>query len=439
MKEQKTVYIAMTADLIHHGHLNVIRKGVELGEVTIGLLTDKAITSYKRLPFLTFEQRKLIVEGLKGVAKVIPQDTLDYTENLLKLKPDFVVHGDDWQTGVQKNTRQKVLEILQSWGGQLLEVPYTKGISSSELNEAIRKAGVTPENRRGRLRRLLDAKEMVRVIEAHNGLTGLIAEKVKVRTKESLTKEFDAIWMSSLTESTARGKPDIELVSTSSRVNTIEDILEVSTKPIIYDGDSGGRIEHFVYTLRTLERMGVSAIIIEDKVGSKRNSLFGKEGGQNQDTIENFCEKINSGKKAQVTSDFMIIARVESLILEKGLDDALKRAHAYVAAGADAVMIHSKSKRFDEVKAFAKAFRMIDRDTPLIVVPSTFNHVSESELVEAGINMVIYANQLLRAAYPAMVNIAKTILRDESAKNADLECMPINEIISLIPAGERFD
>lgn len=432
---KKTVYVAMSADLIHHGHLNIIQHASQLGEVVIGLLTDEAITAYKPLPYLNYEQRKIIVENIKGVMKVIPQKTLDYTDNLKKLKPNFVVHGDDWTTGVQKDTRNQVVKTLKEWGGELVEVPYTHGISSSQYKEAQKKLGTTPELRRARLRRLLQSKKIVKIIEAHNGLTGLIVENTKV-IKNDQPEQFDGMWMSSLTDSASRGKPDIEVVTTSARVKTLEDILEVTTKPIIYDGNSGGLAEHFVFTVKTLERLGVSAIIIEDKIGLKKNSLFGKSGGQSQDSIENFCNKISAGKRAQVTSEFMVIARIESLILEQGEEDALKRATKYIEAGADGILIHSKSVEFTEVKSFCEKFRKNDIDTPIFVVPSTYNHITEDELIDAGINVVIYANQLLRSAYPAMVKVAEQILKDHSSINTNEACMPIKEIITLIPSGE---
>lgn len=435
MTQKKRVYVAMSADLIHHGHLNIIQHASSLGDVVIGLLTDKAIAAYKPLPYLNYEQRKTIVENIKGVSQVIPQETLDYTENLKKIKPHFVVHGDDWVKGVQKDTRKQVIETLKDWGGELVEVPYTDGVSSSQYKDAQKKLGTTPDLRRARLRRLISSQGIVRIIEAHNGLTGLIVENVKVMEKDQPV-QFNGMWMSSLTDSTSRGKPDIEVVTTAERVKTLENILEVTTKPIIYDGDSGGLAEHFVFTVKTLERLGVSAIIIEDKVGLKKNSLFGKAGGQSQDCIENFCAKISAGKKAQVTSEFMVIARIESLILEQGEEDALKRAKAYIEAGADGILIHSKSKEFTEVKSFCEKFRQSDKDTPIFVVPSTYNHVTEDDLKAVGVNVVIYANHLLRSAYPAMTKVAEQILKDKSSKNTNEMCMPIKEIITLIPAGD---
>lgn len=428
----KKVYVGMSADLIHPGHLNIINEAQKYGEVIIGLLTDKAIASYKRLPYLTYKQREIIVKAIKGVANVVPQETLDYVPNLIKIKPDYVVHGDDWKTGIQKDIRTKVINALAEWGGQLIEVPYTKGISSTYLNARVKEIGTTPEIRMKQLRRLIDAKPIVRVIEAHNGLTGLIAENIKV-TKNNQSREFDAIWVSSLTDSTAKGKPDIELVDLTSRITTISDILEVTTKPIIVDGDTGGIPELFVYTVRSLERLGISAIIIEDKVGLKKNSLFGTDVEQQQDDIDNFCHKIRQGKKAQVTDDFMIISRIESLILKKGIEDALKRARAYIEAGTDGIMIHSKEKDPTEIFTFCEEFKKLPKRVPLVVVPSTYNSVTETQLQKYGVNIVIYANQLLRSAYPAMVKTAQTILENERALEADQYCMPIKEILTLIP------
>jgi len=429
----KNVYIGMSADLIHQGHLNIIKEGKKLGKVTIGLLTDEAISSYKRLPLIAFKERKLIVENLKGVDKVVAQHTLDYAPNLSKLKPDYVVHGDDWKTGVQKHVRDQVIKILKQWGGKLIEPEYTKGVSSTDLINAIKEKGITPGNRMKTLKRLINSKPIVRILEAHNGLTGLIAEKTNAKINGKKV-EFDGIWESSLTDSTAKGKPDTELVDFSSRFSTVEEILEVTTKPIIMDGDTGGKIEHFKFRVKTLERLGVSAIIIEDKIGSKKNSLFGDSVPQTQDTIDNFCRKIKEGKTSQITEDFMIIARVESLILKKGMNDAIKRAQSYINAGADGIMIHSKEKDGKEIIEFCSKYKKIKNQVPLIVVPSTYSHFTEKELQKLGINVVIYANHLIRSAYPAMVKVAESILNHGRSKEAsDKYCMSIKEIITLIP------
>ena len=423
----------MSADLIHQGHLNIISEGLKLGKVIIGLLTDEAISGYKRLPLIAFNERKLIVENLKGVEKVVPQNSLDYVPNLRDLKPDFVVHGDDWKTGVQKEVRQRVIDTLVEWGGELVEPKYTEGISSTDLINAVKSQGITPGKRMKTLRRLIGAKPIVRILEAHNGLTGLIAEKTHIK-KDGRTIEFDGIWESSLTDSTAKGKPDTELVDFSSRFSTIEEILEVTTKPIIVDGDTGGRIEHFKFRVKTLERLGVSAIIIEDKIGDKRNSLFGTTLPQEQDSIKHFAQKIHEGKKSQVTEDFMIIARVESLILQKGMDDALERTRAYIKAGADGIMIHSKNKDGKEIIEFCNHYKTFEKRVPLIVVPSTYAHMTENELQDLGVNVVIYANHLLRSAYPAMVNTAKSLLENSRGMEASNDfCMSIKEIITLIP------
>jgi phosphoenolpyruvate phosphomutase / 2-hydroxyethylphosphonate cytidylyltransferase len=428
----KKVYVAMSADIIHPGHLNIIKKGAELGDVTVGLLTDKAIASYKRLPYLNYNQRKEVVENIKGVKKVIKQESLDYTQNLTKLKPHFVVHGDDWKEGIQKQTRETVINTLKDWNGQLIDVPYTKGINSSLLNKKIKEIGVTPDVRRGLLRRLIESKEIVRILESHSGLTGLIVEKTRVALNNK-SNEFDGMWSSSLTDSTSKGKPDIEAVDLTTRLQGINDMLETTTKPLIYDGDTGGKIEHFAFSVRTLERLGVSAIIIEDKKGLKKNSLFGTDIKQTQDSIENFSNKIKVGKKSQVTTDFMIIARIESFILGKAIDDALKRSKAYVKSGADGIMIHSKEKTGKDIKSFCKRFRQHDSNTPIIVVPSTYNHIKESDFISWGANVVIYANHMLRASYPAMKKVAESILQNERSLECDELCMPIKEILTLIP------
>jgi len=428
----KKVYVAMSADIIHPGHLNVIKQATQYGEVHVGVLTDKAIASYKRLPYLNYDQRAAIVSSIKDVAEVMPQDTLDYRPNLRLLKPDYVVHGDDWKEGVQKETRQQVVDCLKEWDGELIEVPYTEGISSSQLNRAIREIGTTPDIRRATLRRLINSKAIVRIIEAHNGLTGLIIEHTKVETSEGF-REFDGMWASSLTDSTVRGKPDIEAVDISSRLVNINDLVEVTTKPIIFDGDTGGLQEHFIYTVRSLERLGVSAVIIEDKIGLKMNSLFGTDVVQQQDDIDHFCEKIKAGKRAQVTDDFMVIARIESLILKAGMDDAITRAKAYIAAGCDGIMIHSKEKTPDEILEFCEIAKGFEKRVPIVVVPSTYDTIYEEELIKAGVNVVIYANQLLRSAYPAMVDTAKRILKHGRAFEARENLMSIKEIITLIP------
>ncbi len=424
----KKVYIGMSADLIHPGHMNIIKEAIKLGEITIGLLTDKAIASYKRLPYMTYEQRKAVVENIKGVSKVVPQETLDYRPNLEKLKPDYVVHGDDWREGVQAKTRQQVIDTLAKWGGKLVEVEYTKGISSTQLNNSLKEIGTTPDIRRARLRRLIKSKPIVRVMEVHNALSGLIVENIK-----SNNIEYDAMWSSSLTDSTSKGKPDIEAVDVSARINTINEIFEVTTKPMIYDADTGGIAEHFVFTVRTLERTGVSAVIIEDKTGLKKNSLFGNEVLQTQDSIENFCNKIKIGKRAQITDDFMIISRIESLILEKGMEDAITRAKAYIQAGSDGIMIHSRKKSPDEILEFCDILRKYDKDIPIVAVPTSYNQITAKELGEAGVNIVIYANHMLRAAYPGMIKVAESILENDRSYEVEKELLPIEEILELIP------
>ena len=430
----KTVYVAMSADIIHQGHLNVINEARKIGDVTVGLHTDDVIRGYWRNPIMKYEERKEVVSNIKGIVSVVPQDSLDQVPNLEELKPDYVVHGDDWLEGSQRQLRDKVIDVIKKWGGKLVEVPYTHGVSISKLDEDLMQIGITPQKRMKSLKELIYSKKPVRILEAHNGLTGLIVEKTKVE-KDGKIKEFDGMWVSSLCDSTAKGKPDIELVDLTSRLNTINDILEVTRKPIIVDGDTGGQIEHFVYTVKTLERLGVSAIIIEDKTGLKKNSLFGTDVTQTQDTIEHFSDKIRAGREARATSDFMIISRIESLIANAGMDDAINRAKAYIEAGTDGIMIHSKEKDGKEIVEFCRRYNEFKNRVPLIVVPTSYNFMKEDELVDLGINVIIYANHLLRSAYPAMVNTAKSILENERSKEASVNCMPIKEILTLIPGG----
>ncbi len=427
----KKVYIGMSADLVHPGHLNIIKKGSSLGEVTIGLLTDKAISSYKRMPVMEFNQRKLVIEQIKGVSKVIAQTTLDYTKNLKMLKPDYVVHGDDWKSGVQKQTRRKVIETIAKWGGKLIEVPYTEGISSSKIKNVINEIGLTPEIRLKKLKRLISSKNIVRFLDIHNALSGLIIEETEIKVN-GISKEFDGMWASSLTDSTAKGKPDIEAVDVTSRISTLNEVLDVTTKPIIYDADTGGKKEHFAFTVKTLERLGVSAAIIEDKTGLKKNSLIGNRVLQEQSSIKEFCEKIKIGKKSQSTDDFMIIARIESLILDKGISDAINRAKAYLKAGADAIMIHSRKKSPNEIISFCKNYNKIKYKKPLVAVPTSYNSITEKQLTNNGVSVVIYANHLLRSAYPSMVKTAKSILRNGRSKEVEKNLLPIKDILELI-------
>ena len=434
-KKTKKVYVAMTGDLIHNGHIEIIKKASKLGKVIVGLMTSEAIASYKRAPFLKYEQRKQILENIVGIEKIIPQKTLDFTANLRKIKPDYVVHGDDWKTGIQKETRARVIETLNEWNGKLVEPKVESRVSSAQLIEHALKSGVTPSYRLKRLRILLEAKPLVRILEVHNGLTGLIVEKTKL-TQDDKVLEFDGMWESSLTDSSSKGKPDTAAVDMTSRIQTIEQILEVTTKPMVVDVNSGGLSEHFGFTVRSLERLGVSAIIVEDKVGLKRNSLFGTDVEQRQDSIKAFCQKISTGKKAQVTDDFMIIARIESLILKRGMTDALRRAKAYIKTGADGIMIHSKDKSPNEILRFCREYKKFRYKVPLVVVPTTYSQITEKELIKAGIRMVIYANHLLRSAYPAMVKAATSILKHQRAYELDEFCLSVKGILNLIPPIE---
>lgn len=429
-KTRDLVYFAIASDTIHPGHLNLINTAAQYGEVIIGVLTDKAIATYKRLPRFNFEDRLLMAQSIKGVYKVVPQDNSDYTDNLEKYKPKFLIHGDDWKTGFQQNIRKKAQEKMAELGGEIIEVPY-----SSEYPDPLREKPTemaTPEYRRNSLRRLLQAKELLIFLDVHNALSGLVVEHIKYE-EEFTIKMFDGMWASSLTDSTAKGKPDIEAVDPTSRLSTLSEILEVTTKPIIYDADTGGKPEHFSFTVRNLERLGVSAVIIEDKTGLKKNSLLGNDVKQSQDSIEEFSKKIKVAKESQITEDFMIIARIESLILERGIDDAIDRAKAYIKAGADGIMIHSRQKKPDEIFEFIDLYNQLENRRPLVCVPSSYNEVRESELAERGVNIVIYANHLLRSAYPAMRNTALSILKNGRSAECDSNCLSIKDVLELIP------
>jgi phosphoenolpyruvate phosphomutase len=428
----KKVYMGFSTDVLHGGHMAIIQKAASLGELTIGMLTDEAIVSFKRFPILNYGERVKLVEAIKGVSAVVPQSTLSYTENLRKYKPDIVVHGDNWKTGPHKVIRDEVIAILKEYGGELVETEYASNPAYEAFEAEQRKILSMPDQRRGRLKKLLEMKPLVSIMEAHSGITGLIVEKTIV-TEEGKTHQFDGMWSSSLCDSTSKGKPDIELLDMSTRFRTLDEIMDVTTKPIIVDGDTGGQTEHFVYNIRTMERMGVSAVIIEDKTGLKKSSLFGTDVEQTQDSIENFSAKLKAGRAALKSSDFLLIARIESLILDKGMEDALERAFAFTKAGAHGIMIHSRKKDPSEIFEFCDKFRAVDKTSPLVVVPTSFNSVTEEEFAKRGVNIVIYANQFTRSGFPAMKNVAETILRSHRAKEADDQCMSIKEILTLIP------
>jgi phosphoenolpyruvate phosphomutase len=422
----------MTADILHHGHINVIEHGRKYGDVVVGLLTDQAVSKFKRIPYLEYEHRKRIIENIVGVVRVTPQEEWDYAPNLMKLRPDYMVHGDDWLEGPQREYRRRAFAAMSQWGGQIIEIPYTHGVSSARLDEQERKLGTTPSIRLRQFRRQLSATGFARVLEVHSPLCGLIVETVEAE-RDGFPVRFDAMWSSSLTDSTVRGKPDIEAIDHTARLSGINELFEVTTKPLLYDADTGGRSEHFGFTVRSLERMGVSGVIIEDKTGLKKNSLLGNDVAQRQDSIENFTNKIAVGKAAQVTDDFLIIGRIESLVLNAGLDDALTRAAAYVEAGADGVMIHGRHKDPAEIFGFCERFRARDADSLVVAVPTSYNSVYEKSLADRGVNVVIYANHLLRASYPAMSRVARSILESGRSLEADAECMSIDAILKLIP------
>ena len=431
-KNKKIIYVAFAADVIHEGHLKILKKAKSIGQVTVGLLTDEAIASYKTLPFFDYNKRKLIVKNLKYVSNVIEQKSLDYTENLELIKPNFVVHGDDWRQGVQKKTRLKVIKTLKKWSGKLIEIPYSNLEKNEKIKGEILKTGTTPDIRKSKLKRLIRSKKIVRCLESHSALSGLIIENLKILDRSKKFSEFDCMWSSSLTDSTLRGKPDNQSVDISTRLNGLNEILEVTTKPVIFDADNGGRLEHIKYIVKSLERSGVSAVAIEDKIGLKKNSLFKDQKGVNQDSIKDFCNKLKAAKNAKVSNDFMIIARIESLILGKSTADALKRAEAYSKAGADAILIHSKDRLPKKIFEFTKKWRKSKNFKPIVAVPSTYSKTNESELIKNGVNVVIYANHLLRASYPAMLSAAKNILLNKRSSPIENKITPIKEILNLI-------
>lgn len=420
----------MAAEILHHAHINMMEKAAKLGELIIGVYSDKALVQLGRVPFMGQESRMAVFSNLKHVSQVVIQEEVLYENNLRALKPDYVVHGDNWITGKYQKTRENVIAVLAEYGGELVEFPYTKDVAIDQLYSKIHRQGFLPEIRRKKLNYLMNNKDIVRIMEAHNGLTGLIVERAQAMMGGEM-RQFDGMWVSSLCDSTAKGKPDIELVDHSSRLKTIQEILEVTTKPIILDGDSGGLIEHFVHNVAAVERNGVSAIIIEDKIGLKKNSLFDSVE-QEQDSIEGFANKIKAGRQAVISKDFSIIARIESLIFKKGMDDALTRAREYIAAGADGIMIHSNQKTPDEILEFCDKYARFG-NVPLVVVPSTYNTITEDELAKRGVKVVIYANHLIRSAFPAMMQTAESILANGRSYEADKLCMPIKEILTLIP------
>jgi phosphoenolpyruvate phosphomutase / 2-hydroxyethylphosphonate cytidylyltransferase len=432
MKKNKKVYVSLISDMLHAGHIKVLNEAVKYGEVTVGLLTSYAVSELNDTVYLKYSQREEVLKSLSMVTSVIPQDEASYKNNLKKIKPDFVVHGDDWINNDNNCYRKEVVDLLSGWGGKLIEIPYSSEISDKDFKKLLMHAGVTTVTRQHRLRQLIKLKPVVKILEVHSALSGLIAENTVLQKNGKLTS-YDGMWSSSLTDSTAKGKPDIEAVDLSSRLNVVNEIFEVTTKPMIFDGDTGGKIEHFEFTVRSLERTGVSAVIIEDKTGLKKNSLFGNDVSQNQDTLEAFSKKIRVGKAAQVSDDFMIIARIESLILEAGMDDALERAFAYISAGADGIMIHSRKAEPDEIFEFMRRFRDKDNLTPVVVVPSSFNTVTVDEFEKIGVNVVIYANHMLRSSYPSMLNVAEDILKYGRTYEVEQSCMSIKEILEFIP------
>ena len=431
--KNKTVYVPLAVDLLHSVHISILKKAKRYGKVIVGLMTDKAISEYKQLPILDYNERFKILSGVKFIDEIVEQKNWDYSENIKKYKPDYFIHGDDWKKGIQKNQRKKVIKTLKRYRGKLIEISFSKNISSSEIKEKIINYVSNSNNKVSRLKQMMKAKNLVKILESHNSLTGLIIENLKIK-KKKINVEFDGMWSSSLTDSATKGLPDNSSLSFSARISSLNDMMDVTTKPLVFDADNGGQLEHLPYLVRSLERSGVSAIIMEDKVGLKKNSLFKNQSGTKQDKPEHFAKKIKIISNSRKNKDFMVIARIESFILGKGLKDALKRAEIYSKAGANAILIHSKETTPKEIFSFAREFRKSKNFIPLVSVPSTYSKTYEKDLIKNGFKLVIYANQLLRAAYPAMLNTAKDILVNSRSFDAEKsnKIIPISEIISLV-------
>ena len=429
----KVVYVAMVGDLLHAGHINILETAAKLGDVVVGVITDEAALRYKRLPFLPYEDRVRVVGSVRGVTRIVPQRTLSYEENLRLYRPDHVVHGDDWRGGIQADVRRRVIEILAEWGGQIVEVPYTQGISSTLLHLANEEDGVTARMRQGRLKRLLGHPKTIRIIEAHSGLSAIIASRS--RSADGRTG-FDAFWHSSLTDSAMRGKPDREVVDKAHRLQTVEEIFGCTQLPLIYDGDSGGTPDQTYDLTRALDRAGVSGVCLEDKMGAKRNSLYGAANVQEQTPIPAFAEKIRAFRAASRSGDMMHISRIESLVLGRGLADALDRAHAFLEAGTDAILIHSVSRTADEVFAFCNALHSNDVHAPVLVVPTTYWNTPFAAFEDHGVSGVIYANQLLRAIVTPLRTICKSILSHGKVDEDRLgdALIPATDLFELVPS-----
>ncbi len=405
----KTVYVGMSADLVHPGHINLLREAASLGRVTVGLLTDRAISSYKRMPFLTFEQRRAVIEHIAFVTAVVPQDTLDYTDNLRLLRPDFVVHGDDWRNGVQAQTRRRVLDVLREWGGTLVEPPYTEGISSTALRMAAMDIGFAPGVRQRRLRRMLDCKPLVRVMQAHDGLSAHIVDRLE-ETTQGAPREYDAIWVDSLAGAPIRGKPDPLPFDLSSRLVTLHEILDATTKPLICNAGGAGHAAGVTAAVRTLERIGVSAIVIDTEVTDRRAVPAMAASAPPQDDMAAFIREIAAARDARVTPDFMIIARINDRTRDCGADRMMARAAAGVDAGADAVMCDSDPVNPDGIFDLCRRYRRLMNGHPLLVGLSGTEGLQEHDLASAGASMVVYTDTLLRAAREAMISAASQVL-----------------------------
>ncbi|MDJ0824059.1 MAG: phosphoenolpyruvate mutase [Rhodobacter sp.] len=425
------VYVSMTAEILHNGHLRILKEAKKHGRVTVGLLTDRALENKKPIPLLSFEQRKEILEALDCVDEVIAQDEWDYDACIDTHKPRVFVHGDKWD-GPLTGMRERAIARLESYGGTFVELPYSHEFDGTHIAPQMAASLATPFAKQKAFRRMMQSKRLVRFLEAHSPLAALIGEHTKVQRNGDVL-QYDGFWSSSLTDSTEMGLPDIEALDVTRRLQNIDEIFEVTTKPLVFDADTGGKAEHFELKVRTMERMGIAAAIIEDKTGLKKNSLLGTSVPQTQASIPEFQEKIRAGIEGQKYRGMMIIARLESLILGQGIDDALRRADAYVTAGAGAVMIHSKERDPAQVFAFTDAFAQDHPEVPIVAVPSSYNTVHDHELQAHGIKMIIYANHMLRSSYKAMEQTARAILEHGRTAEIEDEIITIPQILKLIP------
>lgn len=284
------------------------------------------------------------------------------------------------------------------------------------------------------LKQLIKKRGFLRIIEVHNGLSALIAEQISVKEKSGGILSFDGFWESSLTDSASRGLPDIEIINLDSRLETINEILYITSKPLIVDCDTGGDINHFEYMVQKLEDAGVVMVIVEDKTFPKRNSLTNSNHILEDKDI--FAEKIKRGIAVRKSNNFMIIARLEGLIAGHSMEETLGRAEAFLKAGADGIMIHSRKNEPTEILEFASLYKKLPKSLIkgkiLVCVPTTYNKITAKELAKSGFNLIIYANHLLRSSYRAMEKICKTILLNDRSFEAESLCVSLKNLFRAV-------